>query len=183
MPQAYSNPDDANNPHRLPDVEYWHGRIVVLHCADCGDSETVEYVRVESADNETCPTCGKTCPSEVTTRKGWAWWTCSPGCMPDSEPSGPFDTEAACIADFTIESDDSEDDIEPCEGDYTLTPTGHLGGRNAVGIVGGHFLQNFTEEADARRFIRERMDREHYWPNVWSVSDHGNWTLTNVRED
>lgn len=24
---------------------------------------------------------------------GWYWWTCCPGCLPDSDASGPFDTE------------------------------------------------------------------------------------------
>jgi hypothetical protein len=23
---------------------------------------------------------------------GWYWWTCEPGCLPDSEPNGPFNT-------------------------------------------------------------------------------------------
>lgn len=28
---------------------------------------------------------------------GWYWWACFPGCMPDSDPTGPFPTEdAAC---------------------------------------------------------------------------------------
>ena len=24
---------------------------------------------------------------------GWYWWACSPGCLPDGDPCGPFDTE------------------------------------------------------------------------------------------
>ena len=23
---------------------------------------------------------------------GWYWWSCQPGCMPDGEPIGPFNT-------------------------------------------------------------------------------------------
>jgi hypothetical protein len=30
---------------------------------------------------------------------GWYWWACFPGCMPDSDPHGPFDTEAEATAD------------------------------------------------------------------------------------
>ena len=30
---------------------------------------------------------------------GWYWWACFPGCLPDGEPSGPFDTEAEALAD------------------------------------------------------------------------------------
>lgn len=31
--------------------------------------------------------------------KGWYWWACFSGCLPDSEPNGPFETEAEAIAD------------------------------------------------------------------------------------
>ena len=29
---------------------------------------------------------------------GWYWQSCFPGCMPDGEPVGPFDSETAAIA-------------------------------------------------------------------------------------
>ncbi len=32
-------------------------------------------------------------------KPGWYWWPCFPGCMPDGEPMGPFDTEAEALAD------------------------------------------------------------------------------------
>lgn len=32
-------------------------------------------------------------------RAGWYWWACFPGCLPDGDPSGPFDSEADAIAD------------------------------------------------------------------------------------
>jgi hypothetical protein len=30
---------------------------------------------------------------------GWYYWACFPGCLPDSDPIGPFDSEAEAIAD------------------------------------------------------------------------------------
>lgn len=30
---------------------------------------------------------------------GFYWWPCFPGCIPDGEPIGPFDTEDEAIAD------------------------------------------------------------------------------------
>lgn len=30
---------------------------------------------------------------------GWYWWTCSPGCLPDNEASGPFESELEAIED------------------------------------------------------------------------------------
>ena len=31
--------------------------------------------------------------------RGWYYWYCSPGCLPDGGPIGPFATEAEAIAD------------------------------------------------------------------------------------
>ncbi len=36
---------------------------------------------------------------EFAVAAGWYWWSCSPGCLPDSEPAGPFETEAKALAD------------------------------------------------------------------------------------
>jgi len=81
----------------------------------------------------------------------------------------------------TYEEWQDEHDIdEPCEGDYTITPSGPLGSRSSVGQVEGKHLGEFPNDDSAREFIRERMDKEQYWPNVWLVSDHGNWNLTQV---
>lgn len=30
---------------------------------------------------------------------GWYWWACFPGCMPDGDACGPFETEQAAIDD------------------------------------------------------------------------------------
>jgi hypothetical protein len=30
---------------------------------------------------------------------GWYWWACSPGCMPDGEPVGPFSTSIEAYND------------------------------------------------------------------------------------
>ena len=32
-------------------------------------------------------------------RPGWFWWSCFPGCIPDGDPSGPFNTEEGAIKD------------------------------------------------------------------------------------
>ena len=33
------------------------------------------------------------------TEPGWFWQACFPGCLPDSEPNGPFATRAEALAD------------------------------------------------------------------------------------
>lgn len=30
---------------------------------------------------------------------GWYWWSCSPGCIPDGEAYGPFNTKRECAID------------------------------------------------------------------------------------
>ncbi len=69
MTQAYSNPKRESDPHALPDVEVFYRRANAIY-------RDGEY-QVE-------PT-------------GWYWWSCFPGCLPDSEPIGPFNTEAAAL--------------------------------------------------------------------------------------
>lgn len=31
---------------------------------------------------------------------GWYWWSCFPGCLPDGDPVGPFETEAEATDDL-----------------------------------------------------------------------------------
>ena len=38
-----------------------------------------------------CHDCAMNC--------GWYWWPCSPGCLPEGEPTGPFETEEEALAD------------------------------------------------------------------------------------
>jgi len=67
--------------------------------------------------------------------------------------------------------------MERQEDDYTLTPSGHLGGKTSV-AQGGKFLGEFTETEQALEFIKEHMEQEQYEPNVFWVSDHGNeWPI------
>ena len=55
---------------------------------------------------------------------------------------------------------------EPSEEDIFISDTGHLG---CNGKVIHHGNPDHTDGA-----IRAWMETEQYWPNVWTVSDHGN---------
>ena len=35
---------------------------------------------------------------EFVSHTGWYYWFCFPGCLPDSDLIGPFETEAAAVA-------------------------------------------------------------------------------------
>lgn len=91
MTQFYSNPRRAKLPHALPDCECFY--------VDRDDIKGDFYE------------CGLTEP-------GWYYWYCLPGCLPDGEPEGPYETEAECIAavhDETLwqEAHDYGADAEP----------------------------------------------------------------------
>jgi hypothetical protein len=69
MAQIYYTPSDAADPYRLPDCEvFYHD----------GSADMVDF------DGE---------PLEA----GWYFWTCLPGCLPDSDPFGPYESESAAI--------------------------------------------------------------------------------------
>ena len=73
MTQIYSDPKRETDPHALPDVEVFYV-----------DENDVLFVET---------------PESVSGGVGWYWWPCFPGCLPDSDPIGPFDTEEAAIKD------------------------------------------------------------------------------------
>jgi len=70
MSQHYSDPSRADLPHSLPDVETFY--------VDGTDPDEV------NEDGE---------PLEA----GFYWWPCFPGCLPDGDPIGPYDTEEEAV--------------------------------------------------------------------------------------
>ena len=71
----------------------------------------------------------------------------------------------------------AEDEREPSEGDYVKAPSGLLGSKTYVGIVGGHGLGEFDDDDEADAAIRSKMRREKFYPSVWNESDHGNLSV------
>ena len=88
MSQHYSDPTRETDPHALPDVEtFFHQHAKRELCAlNAGHKADLYGECIVDGDGD----CGGT---------GWYWWTCLPGCLPDSEPMGPFGTEAEAIED------------------------------------------------------------------------------------
>lgn len=81
MNQAYFDHERESDPYSLPDCEVFYRTI----------SENISDGWIDD-DGE---------PLEA----GWYWWTCFPGCLPDSEPMGPFATEQEAL-------DDARDGLE-----------------------------------------------------------------------
>lgn len=73
--QAYSDPKRESDPHALPDLEVF---FLAAGEMDVGDDDAGEPIPCE---------------------RGWHYWFCFPGCMPDGELQGPFATEAEALVD------------------------------------------------------------------------------------
>jgi len=74
MTQYYSDESRENSPYALPDVEVFYAT----------EGELSDFANTD--DDEVFPA-------------GWYWWTCFPGCLPDSDPIGPFESEEEALAD------------------------------------------------------------------------------------
>jgi hypothetical protein len=75
MTRYYSEPERENDPYSLPNVEvfYRDGSFTP------GDAFSPEYNDGEALG------------------AGWFYWFCLPGCLPDSDPMGPYDTEGEAL--------------------------------------------------------------------------------------
>ena len=77
--QAYSDPKRESDPHALPDVEVFEVEPGGWSPSECvGDYDTDDQRELEP---------------------GYYYRFCFPGCLPDSDPIGPFDTEEEALAD------------------------------------------------------------------------------------
>lgn len=74
MAMHYSDETRASDPHALPDIEVFYRNADEATWTD---------------DNG----------EQINDGPGWYWWSCFPGCLPDSDPHGPFETEADALAD------------------------------------------------------------------------------------
>lgn len=68
---------------------------------------------------------------------------------------------------------DNSSKMEP--QDYTLTPSGPLGSLTSVGQIEGHCLGEYRNVEKALEAVCDHMANQQFWPNIWWVSDHGNY--------
>ena len=101
--QAYSDPKRESDPHALPDIEVFH----------VGPGERDECPLCLGADPGDCDDDGTPDEHEhATSHVGYYWWPCFPGCLPDSDPCGPFASASEALADAREGVDYDEDDDE-----------------------------------------------------------------------
>ncbi|KKN57558.1 hypothetical protein LCGC14_0561040 [marine sediment metagenome] len=78
MTQAYSDKTRENIDTALPNIEIFP--VTQMEC-------NYNLENLDHADEYTI------------TEPGWYWWSCFPGCLPDSEAFGPFDTKEKALED------------------------------------------------------------------------------------
>lgn len=102
--QAYLDPSKADDKWALSNLYLWEDEIWTLECSrGCGDFEISGAEATANAPDCLCPSCEYNSGiAEKTGERGWFIQLCLPGCMPDSEPAGPFETADKAI-DFMRE--------------------------------------------------------------------------------
>jgi hypothetical protein len=105
--QAYSNPKREDDVHALPDVEVFYLHAGPRKAYD--RAYVMDYCDHDGGDGSHGPQC-EDCPES-----GWYWWSCFPGCLPDGDPNGPFDTEDKARIDAQSGMDDDDLDDEAAE--------------------------------------------------------------------
>ena len=96
----YSDPKRASDPYALPDVEVFevHAGWPWDECPLC----TLAYLILPRPPRRASLGSSGDQPDHATHKAehlGWYWQSCFPGCLPDSDPIGPFATEAEALAD------------------------------------------------------------------------------------
>ena len=102
MAQHYTDASRENDPHALPDIE----TFLVDRKGYVGG---LPFVMPHEPGE----------PAMGIAEPGWYFWFCFPGCLPTSEPEGPYKTEddaveeARLLAGFCAHGQDS-DSHDPC---------------------------------------------------------------------
>ena len=102
MAQHYSNPALESEPMALPDLETF--QLTAHEVAERDEELVYEYLKrhgfrlaiMNSRDRDHMLSA---MVEEEGITGGWFYWYCFPGCLPDSEPLGPFETQAEALAD------------------------------------------------------------------------------------
>jgi hypothetical protein len=86
------------------------------------------------------------------------------------------------VSDMTAFADlfdeEGEEETEPTEGDYIISDS--RGETIITKCEDYHYRKVIKEYSEAYDIIKNEMEREKFWPNVWTLSDHGNYNLISL---
>ena len=104
MSRHYSTPESERSAHTLPDIEVFQQTAREFAESDSNEELIREYMRkpafrLASMNSRTRDAMFDAMIEEEGIEGGWFWWTCLPGCLPDSCAFGPFASHAEALAD------------------------------------------------------------------------------------
>lgn len=102
MSQHYSDPERENEDTALPDIEVFQLTPAEVACLD--EDALHEYLkkpqfRLATMNSRVREAMLAAIVADNGISGGWFWHSCFPGCLPDSDPVGPFQTKAEALAD------------------------------------------------------------------------------------
>lgn len=89
----YSNPKRENDPYALPDVEVFYVSMDEIISSD-KDSIWYDYYTLALEESQGTEDPQNNAAKDL---QGFYYWYCFPGCLPDSDPIGPFETESSAL--------------------------------------------------------------------------------------
>lgn len=78
-------------------------------------------------------------------------------------------------------NESEDDEVQPDNDDILLSSTGPLGAQTQVS-AGGRSIGVFSSHDEAVDAAKEWCKKQNFYPNVWIVSDHGNYHQTTLGE-
>ena len=91
----YVDQSRESDKYSLPDVEIWPDQVWIITCnRGCGEFEQSGQIVEAQSPDVYCPSCQYHSASGKKTEKvAWFYQYGFPGCMPDGDVTGPFETE------------------------------------------------------------------------------------------
>lgn len=104
MSQAYSDPSRESDEHALPDIEVFELTAEEVATSGNYEDEIFELMkqrpyRLAAMNSQARDRLIEALIEQEGITGGWYWHSCFPGCLPDSDPMGPFATRAEALAD------------------------------------------------------------------------------------
>ena len=104
MSRHYSIPESERSNYTLPDIEVFQLTAREFAESDSNEELIHEYMkrhefRLAAMNSRIREAMFDAMIEEEGIEGGWFWWSCLPGCLPDSSAFGPFKTHAEALAD------------------------------------------------------------------------------------
>lgn len=100
--RVYSTPEREADKYAIADIEVF--QLTAQEVAERDEELVHEYMqrhefRLAAMNSRVRQKMLDTMIEEQAIEGGWFWWSCFPGCLPDSEAIGPFGSSHEAIAD------------------------------------------------------------------------------------